>query len=136
MKIMVLIAKGKIENGKIEIPASLLEKTLLREGSEVEIEVIDKDTIEINLAREDEGKIIDRRKIRSREALENFMKDVGFKPTDNPDIWSREERRTTAQKELIGTVYEIRINIPDLLQDDKKLRGFVRRYKKYLEEKR
>jgi hypothetical protein len=64
------------------------------------------------------------------------MKDVGFKPTDNPDIWSREERRTTAQKELIGTVYEIRINIPDLLQDDKKLRGFVKRYKKYLEEEK
>jgi antitoxin component of MazEF toxin-antitoxin module len=133
---MAIVARGKIIDGKIEIPSSILEKTLLREGSEVEIEVIDKDTIQIDLAREDEEKVIERRKLRSREALENFMKDVGFKPTDNPDIWSREERRTTAQKELIGTVYEIRINIPDLLQDDKKLRGFVKRYKKYLEEEK
>ena len=133
---MAIVARGKIVDGKIEIPSSILEKTLLREGSEVEIEVIDKDTIQIELAREDEEKVIERRKLRSREALENFMKDVGFKPTDNPDIWSREERRTTAQKELIGTVYEIRINIPDLLQDDKKLRGFVKRYKKYLEEEK
>jgi antitoxin component of MazEF toxin-antitoxin module len=133
---MAIVARGKIVDGKIEIPSSILEKTLLREGSEVEIEVIDKDTIQIDLAREDEEKVIERRKLRSREALENFMKDVGFKPTDNPDIWSREERRTTAQKELIGTVYEIRINIPDLLQDDKKLRGFVKRYKKYLEEEK
>jgi antitoxin component of MazEF toxin-antitoxin module len=128
------MAKSKIEDGKIILPDEVIKNSNFKDGREVNIEVVEPDELEITLSEVEEKRAFERRKVQSRETLEEFLKKVGFSPSkDNPDVWVRLEQRKTATGKYIGTVYEERVNIPTLLEDDNSLRTFVRRHSKALE---
>jgi antitoxin component of MazEF toxin-antitoxin module len=125
------MAKSKIEDGKIILPDEVIKNSNFKDGREVNIEIVEPDELEITLSEVEEKRAFERRKVQSRDTLEEFLKKVGFSPSkDDPDTWVRLEQRKTATGKLIGTVYEERVNIPTLLEDERALTGFVRRYSK------
>jgi antitoxin component of MazEF toxin-antitoxin module len=117
-----------LKSGALTLPDAMLKATNLKEGDEVEISVISPNRFLFVRAASHRDLFKAGTQV-TRMSVEAYLTQHGYHASDsNPDVWETTVKRTTKQGKALGKVYNVSVNVPDLLADPEKFAAFVRRH--------
>jgi antitoxin component of MazEF toxin-antitoxin module len=117
-----------LKSGALTLPDAMLKETNLKEGDEVEISVISANRFLLVRAASHRDLFKPTAQV-TRGSVEAYLTQHGYHASDtNPDIWEAAVKRTTKQGKALGKVYNVTVNVTDLIADPDKFAAFVRRH--------